>query len=61
VLAMCTINAAKALKLESTLGSLEANKQADFVVYEADSFDEIIAGLDNPTITDVYWKGMKVC
>ena len=61
VLAMCTINAAKALKLENTLGSLEANKQADFVVYEADSFDEIIAGLDNPTITDVYWKGMKVC
>lgn len=61
VLAMCTINAAKALQLENKVGSLEAGKQADFVVYKADSFDEIIAGLDNPEIQGVYWKGKKVC
>lgn len=61
VLAMCTINAAKALNLEKVVGSLEVGKQADFVVYDANSFDEIIAGLDNPAIYGVYWKGYKIC
>lgn len=61
VLAMTTINAAKALKLENVVGSIEVNKQADFVVYNASSFDEIIAGLNNPPISGVYWKGNKIC
>lgn len=61
VLAMTTINAAKALNMENLIGSIEKEKQADFVVYDASSFDEIIAGLDNPPIYGVYWKGNKVC
>lgn len=61
VLAMCTINAAKALNMDTIIGSIEEGKQADFVVYDAESFDEIIAGLDNPSIYGVFWKGNKVC
>ena len=61
VLAMCTINAARALNLDDIVGSLEVGKQADFVVYDAESFDEIIAGLDNPVLYGVYWKGNKIC
>lgn len=61
VLAMCTINAAKALQLEHQIGSLEVGKQADFVIYHTDSFDEIIAGLNQPPLNAVYWKGRKVC
>lgn len=60
VLAMMTINAACAINRENKIGSLEQGKQADFIVMNADSFDEVIANLRKPPIEAVYKKGVKV-
>lgn len=60
VLAMMTINAACAINREDKIGSLEKGKQADFIVMNADSFDEVIANLRKPPIEAVYKKGVKV-
>lgn len=61
VLSMMTINSAKAIDRENSIGSLEKGKQADFVVIAAQSFDEVIANLDANPISAVYKKGVKVC
>lgn len=60
VLSMCTINAAKALQLEDHIGSLETGKQADFVVMNVSSFDDVIAAMQKNPITAVYKNGRKV-
>lgn len=61
VLSMMTINSAKAIDREHIIGSLEKGKQADFVVVNAQSFDEVIANLGANPITAVYKKGVQVC
>lgn len=61
VLSMMTINSAKAIDREHLIGSLERGKQADFVVIQAESFDEVIANLGANPISAVYKKGVKVC
>ena len=61
VLSMMTINSAKAIDRDHSIGSLEIGKQADFVVMNASSFDEVIANLGANPITAVYKKGEKVC
>ncbi len=60
VLSMMTINAAKAIDREDQIGSLEKGKQADFLVINAASFDEVIAHLGPNPIEEVYKKGIKV-
>lgn len=61
VLSMMTINSAKAINREDKIGSLEKGKQADFVVMNVHSFDEVIANLTANPITAVYKKGKQVC
>lgn len=60
VLSMMTINSAKAIDREHIVGSLESNKQADFVVMNCSSFDEVIANMMKNPITAVYKRGEKV-
>ena len=61
VLSMMTINSAKALDREGIIGSLEPHKQADFVIMDARSFDEVIADLGQDHVEAVYKKGVRVC
>jgi imidazolonepropionase len=61
VLSMVTINAARVLRKEQLIGSLEVGKQADFIVLNVPSFDHVIADLGANPITAVYKKGIKVC
>lgn len=61
VLSMMTINAAKAIGREDKIGSLEKGKQADFLVMNVKSFDEVIAAMGKNPITAVYKKGERVC
>ena len=42
IISAVTINAAKAVDLNERLGSLEIGKQADFAVFDAKDFSEII-------------------
>ncbi|MEG0095141.1 MAG: imidazolonepropionase [Erysipelotrichaceae bacterium] len=60
VLSMVTINAAHALELDESIGSLIPNKQADFIVMNVDSFDEVIATMCKNPISAVYKNGRKV-
>lgn len=60
VLSMMTINAAKAIDREDRIGSLEVGKQADFVIMNVDSFDEVIAHMMANPITAVYKKGIRI-
>lgn len=57
ILTMVTINAAKAINKDTIIGSLEINKQADFVVFASDDFNSIIINMGNPNIKYVYKKG----
>ncbi len=57
ILAMSTINNAFALGRDKIIGSLEKNKQADFVVLDCDNFDQVIARLDFNPVTKVIKKG----
>ena len=60
VLNMATINAAKALDLQDSHGSLEIGKQADFLVLDCLDFNQIIARMDFDPLLAVYKKGEKV-
>ncbi|MBS6374593.1 MAG: imidazolonepropionase [Erysipelotrichaceae bacterium] len=60
VLSMATINAAKAIDRDHEIGSLEVGKQADFIVMNVASFDEVIANMQKNPITQVYKNGRKV-
>jgi imidazolonepropionase-like amidohydrolase len=57
VLASATRDAARCQKLDRDLGTLEANKWADFVVLDADPLADIKA---TRSIADVYVAGNKV-
>lgn len=59
VLSMMTINSAKAINREDKIGSLEKGKQADFIVMDATSFDEVICNLGANPIVGVYKKGVN--
>ena len=54
ILSMTTINAAKAIDKEDLIGSLEVNKQADFIVFDASDFNSIIINMGNSRINEVY-------
>ncbi|MGB1286221.1 MAG: imidazolonepropionase [Aggregatilineales bacterium] len=56
----CTINAAAALKLEHRIGSLEAGKQADFVILNTDDYRSMIIEFGKNFVSDVYIKGEKL-
>lgn len=60
VLSMMTINAAKAIDREDNVGSLEKGKQADFIIMNAHSFDEVIATMKANPIDKVIKKGKQV-
>lgn len=60
VLAMMTINSAKAIDRDHLVGSLEKGKQADFILMDVESFDDVIANLGASPISSVYKKGIKV-
>ena len=60
ILSMATINAAKALRREGIIGSLEAGKKADFVVLRAGDFNEVIARFDFDPVKEVYIRGRRV-
>jgi len=57
VLASATRDAARCQKLDRDLGTLEANKWADFVVLDADPLADIKA---TRSIADVYVAGNRV-
>jgi imidazolonepropionase-like amidohydrolase len=50
-----TINAAKAVKLDQSIGSIEAGKIADFSVFDSDPTEDIAAVLEGPS--EVYRDG----
>jgi len=52
-----TIHAARSLKLEKCVGSLEEGKQADFVIWNIDKYQGIPYFLGFPTVASVYKKG----
>lgn len=60
VLSMMTINSAHALDRDQQIGSLEKGKQADFLIMDVASFDEVIANMTANPITAVYKKGKRV-
>lgn len=60
ILSMTTINAAKAIDKEDLIGSLEVNKQADFIVFDASDFNSIIINMGNSRINEVYKKGKLI-
>ncbi len=57
ILSMVTINGASAIDKVNEIGSLEVNKQADFIVFDSDSFDDIIINMGPTKISSVYKRG----
>ena len=55
-----TRNAAKALRLDSKLGTLEAGKQADFAVWDIDTPAELAYGIGHNPCTDVFIGGNRI-
>jgi imidazolonepropionase len=55
-----TINGAKALMIQQTKGSLEKGKDADFVVYNCDSYIDIVYHFGINHVKEVWIKGVKV-
>ena len=55
-----TINGAKQLGIESSKGSIEAGKDADFLVFDKDLLTAEHAGFSYNEPTDVYMGGKKV-
>jgi imidazolonepropionase len=54
-----TINAAKALKLDQSIGSIEKNKQADFATWNVNSPAEIVYGIGGNPSAGVYKLGKR--
>ncbi len=42
ILSAVTLNAANALNLSETVGSIEVGKKADFAIFEANDYSEIV-------------------
>ena len=55
-----TLNAAKALKRESTIGSLEKGKQADILICEVKKLDDLIAMFGGNLVKTVIKKGLAL-
>jgi len=55
-----TINAARSLKVEQRLGSLESGKQADFVIWKFDRYQGIPYYLGYSAVKSVWKKGRNV-
>jgi hypothetical protein len=55
-----TINGAKQLGIERTKGSIEAGKDADFLVFDKDLLTAEQAGFSYNAPTEVYFEGKKV-
>lgn len=53
----CTINAATALNLQDTVGSLETGKQADFLILDTEDYRAIIVEFGRNFVEEVYIKG----
>ena len=53
-----TVNSAYVLKEEANLGTLEAGKQADFVVYDVDFTDESV--MADPKVCGIPAKSMYI-
>ncbi len=60
VLCACTINAAKAIGLESEVGSIEVGKRADFVLYNTDNLDYIFYNFGKSHVMHVFKNGKLV-
>ncbi|MDB4368501.1 imidazolonepropionase [bacterium] len=54
-----TINAAKALKLDQSIGSIEKNKQADFATWNVNSPAEILYGIGGNPSAGIYKLGKR--
>ncbi len=59
-IAAYTINAAYVMRQESVVGSLEVNKEADFIVLDRDLFEISADDIKNTKVLDTYLKGVKV-
>ena len=55
-----TINGAKQLGIEARKGSIEAGKDADFLVFDNDLLTADNEGFSNSLPRDVYFCGKKV-
>lgn len=55
-----TYNSACALELQTEIGSLEAGKLADFVIWDADSYAQLPYFFAQNTVLAVYKRGRKV-
>ena len=55
-----TINGAKQLGLEYRKGSLEAGKDADYIVFEEDLLHTAPEGMSRISPKEVYFKGVKM-
>ncbi len=55
-----TLNAAKALKRDKIIGSLEKGKQADILICEIEGIDDIITNFGTNLIGEIIKKGMIV-
>ena len=55
-----TENAAKALRLDAQIGSLEIGKRADFAVWDIESPAELAYGIGHSPCTGVYVGGIKI-
>jgi imidazolonepropionase len=55
-----TYNAAYSIGRQSEIGSLEAGKQADFVLWGVDSFQQIPYSFGQKVVSRVYKKGRRV-
>jgi imidazolonepropionase len=58
-LAGMTINAAKALNLDQSIGSIEKNKQADFATWDVDSPAELVYCIGGNPCAAVYKAGKR--
>ncbi len=60
VIAAVTINAAKAINRENTIGSIEVGKNADFVIYKAENLSYIMYHFGINHVKDVFKNGRIV-
>ena len=55
-----TINAARAIRMEREIGSLEVGKQADFIVLDRDVLEVDVEALKDTQVLATYFAGRQV-